>query len=352
MVEANPQSKPKAIGIDLGTTFTCAAVVEPLIDGETHAVTIHCSTGEKTIPSVVGFRKDRILVGQAAAKLTATFPESTVYDAKRLLGRRIEDEEVKSDIKFWPFEVGKGKRNDKPLYKVKMHDGETKDVRPEYVSSYVLQKVRDDAKQRLDTQADLECVVTIPAHFNKQQRNSTIDSIRMSNLNLLALLEEPVAAALSQGLLKYVGQNAPVNRLILVYDFGGGTLDLTILRIENKTFKTIATDGNSHLGGQDVDNNLVNHLIQCYGQDEDMRDEADVRSNAKTLAQFKKSVSFVKTELAGHGNDESEFYVDVQGNDFERIVTQDEFEREAIEPLRNKLTKPLQSIFENDVVIE
>ena len=148
MVEANPQYK--SIGIDLGTTNSCAAVVKPTVAGEPNVETIPNSAGKKTTPSVVCFKPNNILVGEPAAKLTATLPEKIVYDAKRILGRKFGDEVLQNDQRYWPFDLIEGRR-EKPIFNIEESKGKFKKVRPEYVSSYVLSKLRDDASAFLDT---------------------------------------------------------------------------------------------------------------------------------------------------------------------------------------------------------
>ena len=150
MVEANPQIQYKSIGIDLGTTNSCAAVVKPTVSGEPNVETIPNAAGKKTTPSVVCFKPNNILVGESAAKLTATLPKKVVYDAKRILGRKFSDDVVQNDKRYWPFDVIEGRRQ-KPIFNIEESKGKFKQVRPEYVSSYVLSKLRDDASAFLDT---------------------------------------------------------------------------------------------------------------------------------------------------------------------------------------------------------
>ena len=199
-------------------------------------MTIQNSHGNKTTPSVVSFKGAEPRIGEAALALSTSFPGKVLYDAKRIIGQRVQEAKYQTHFEkmqpYWPFGVQADKRG-RPMFDLEESKNKTRPVRPEYVSSYVLRKLKQAADGAQDNNSKKKCVVTIPAHFSERQRQSTIDSIKIADLDLIEILEEPVAAALAQGLGKFTGQGV---KYLLVYDFGGGTLDLTILKIENGKF--------------------------------------------------------------------------------------------------------------------
>jgi L1 cell adhesion molecule like protein len=244
--------KSPAIGIDLGTTYSCVGVWKN--DG---VEIIANDQGNRTTPSYVGFTDTERLIGDAAKNQVARNPENTVFDAKRLIGRKFTDPIVQNDMKLWPFKVISGP-NDKPMIEVQ-YMGEAKKFHPEEISAMVLVKMKETAEAFLG-QKVTEAVITVPAYFNDSQRQATKDAGSISGLNVLRIINEPTAAAIAYGLDKK-GQG---EKNILIYDLGGGTFDVSLLTIEDGIFEVKATAGDTHLGGEDFDNRIVDFCIQDF----------------------------------------------------------------------------------------
>src|SRR5277367_6983547 len=236
----------KGIGIDLGTTYSCVAVWQ-----NDRVEVIANDQGNRTTPSYVAFTDTERLIGDAAKNQVAMNPHNTVFDAKRLIGRRFADAEVQADMKHWPFKVlDKG---GKPIIQVE-YKGEQKTFTPEEISSMVLIKMRETAEAYLGGPTK-NAVVTVPAYFNDSQRQATKDAGLIAGLNVLRIINEPTAAAIAYGLDKKVEGE----RNVLIFDLGGGTFDVSLLTIEEGIFEVKSTAGDTHLGGEDFDNRLVNH---------------------------------------------------------------------------------------------
>ena len=238
--------------LDLGTTFSC-------ISYWTHGapVVIANDQGNRTTPSVVAFTDTEILVGEAAANQAAMNPTNTIYEIKRLIGRRFSDTTVQNDIKQWPFKVVCGP-DDKPLVEVKFK-GETKRYTPEEISAKIIMKMRQTVETYLGKPIS-KILITVPAYFNDSQRQATKDAGTIAGLQVIKILNEPTAAALSYGL----DRKDKADRNVLIFDCGGGTHDTSILNISDGFFEVKATCGDSHLGGADFDNALLNHFAQEF----------------------------------------------------------------------------------------
>ncbi|KAM4094012.1 hypothetical protein ACB094_06G162700 [Castanea mollissima] len=268
---ANKQGEGPAIGIDLGTTNSCVAVwqnerVEIIVNDQ----------GNKTTPSYVAFTPMERLVGVAAKNQVARNPTISVFDAKRLIGRRFSDPLVQSDIKLWPFKVIEGP-SDKPMIVVN-YKGEEKHFSAEEISSMVLIKMREIAEAYLGKTVK-NAVVTVPAYFNDSQR--TKDARSIAGLNVLRIINEPTAAALANGLDKIANSIGKSN--VLIFDLGGGTTDVSLLSIEEGIFEVKAVAGDTHLGGEDFDNRMVNHFVEIFKR----QHKVDISGNSKALRRLR-----------------------------------------------------------------
>ncbi|KAE8822878.1 hypothetical protein HRS9139_10218 [Pyrenophora teres f. teres] len=237
-----------AIGIDLGTTYSCVANYEG-----TNVEIIANEQGSFTTPSFVSFTSDERLIGEAAKNQAAMNPENTVFDVKRLIGRRFEDETVTKDIKSWPFKVVD--QNGSPLVEVE-YLGEKKQFSPQEISAMVLVKMKEVAETKLGMKVE-KAVITVPAYFNDNQRQATKDAGAIAGLNVLRIINEPTAAAIAYGL---GSGKSDKERNVLIYDLGGGTFDVSLLHIQGGVFTVKATAGDTHLGGSDFDTALLDHF--------------------------------------------------------------------------------------------
>ncbi|MCK5093073.1 MAG: Hsp70 family protein, partial [Spirochaetes bacterium] len=239
----------KIIGIDLGTTNSCVAVMEG-----NEAKVITNSEGQRTTPSVVAFtKKDEILVGQPAKNQIITNSENTIYSIKRFMGRRYS--EVSREIKMVPYKVLQGKSADA---RVKVRDGE---FSPPEISARILQKMKQTAEDYLGAKVT-EAVITVPAYFNDSQRQATKDAGKIAGLEVKRIINEPTAASLAYGLDKKKDEK------IAVYDFGGGTFDISILELGDGVFEVKSTNGNTHLGGDDFDHRVIEWLIREFKKEQ------------------------------------------------------------------------------------
>lgn len=266
----------KILGIDLGTTNSCMAVME---GGEPKVLENH--EGNRTTPSVVAVTKggDR-LVGQVAKRQAVTNPENTVYSVKRLIGRRFEDEEVQRDLKHMPYKIVKGGEGVKVVL-----DG--KEYTPQEVSAMVLQKLKADAESRLGEKIT-EAVITVPAYFDDAQRQATKDAGEIAGLKVLRIINEPTAAALAYGLDKKKDEK------IVVYDLGGGTFDVSVLEVGGDTVEVKATNGDTHLGGDDFDQRIIEWVIAEFKKDQGI----DLSTDRLALQRIKEAAEKAKIELS------------------------------------------------------
>lgn len=278
-----------AIGIDLGTTYSCVAVfLHNAVD------VIPNDQGNRTTPSRVAFHNNQLLVGDAAFNLSARGTPGVVYDAKRLIGRKFTDKEVQQDLKNWPFEVV-ATENDRVGIKVE-HKGETSVLEPQQISAHLLTYLKQCAERHLGKKV-LRAVITVPAYFNDAQRQATRDAGAIAGLDVIRIINEPTAAALCYGLgvgsaLGAQGTEAAKN--VLVFDFGGGTFDVSIITIDCGAFEVRSTAGDTHLGGQDIDQNV----LKWFMDDCKKRHKVDFTTNTKVKAKLRSIAEKVKRALS------------------------------------------------------
>ncbi|XP_045787460.1 heat shock cognate 70 kDa protein-like [Trifolium pratense] len=275
-----------AVGIDLGTTYSCVAVWQ---EQHCRVEIIHNDQGNKITPSCVAFTEEQRLIGDAAKNQASVNPQNTIFDAKRLIGRKFSDPIVQDDLLLWPFKVTAGV-NDKPMITV-TYKGQEKKLCAEEVSSMVLTKMREIAEAYLESPVK-NAVVTVPAYFSDSQRKATIDAGAIAGLNVLRVMNEPTAAAVAYGLDKRT--NCVEKRNIFVFDLGGGTFDVSLLTIKDNNFRVKATAGNTHLGGEDFDNRMVNYFVQEFKR----KNKLDISGNAKALRRLRIACERAKRSLS------------------------------------------------------
>ncbi|EIA3112725.1 molecular chaperone DnaK [Vibrio cholerae] len=271
----------KIIGIDLGTTNSCVAV----LDGDKPRV-IENAEGERTTPSVIAYTDGETLVGQPAKRQAVTNPQNTLFAIKRLIGRRFEDEEVQRDIKIMPYKIVKADNGDAWV------EAKGQKMAAPQVSAEVLKKMKKTAEDFLGEPVTA-AVITVPAYFNDAQRQATKDAGRIAGLEVKRIINEPTAAALAYGLDKQGG-----DRTIAVYDLGGGTFDISIIEIDEvegeKTFEVLSTNGDTHLGGEDFDNRMINYLVDEFKKDQGI----DLRNDPLAMQRLKEAAEKAKIELS------------------------------------------------------
>lgn len=313
----------KAIGIDLGTTYSCVGVWQ-----HDRVEIIPNDQGNRTTPSYVAFTDTERLIGDAAKNQVAMNPQNTVFDAKRLIGRRFSDASVQSDMKLWPFKVLSGP-GDKPMIEVS-YKGEKKQFSPEEISSMVLTKMKEIAEAFLG-QTVKNAVVTVPAYFNDSQRQATKDAGLIAGLNVLRIINEPTAAAIAYGLDKKATSTREKN--VLIFDLGGGTFDVSILTIEEGIFEVKATAGDTHLGGEDFDNRMVNHFVQEFKR----KHRKDISGNARALRRLRTACERAKRTLSSTTQTTIEIDSLYEGVDFYATITRARFEELNMDLFRRSM---------------
>ncbi|CAD6236011.1 unnamed protein product [Miscanthus lutarioriparius] len=324
------KSEGPAIGIDLGTTYSCVGVWQ-----HDRVEIIANDQGNRTTPSYVAFTDTERLIGDAAKNQVAMNPTNTVFDAKRLIGRRFSDPSVQSDMKLWPFKVIPGP-GDKPMIVVN-YKGEEKQFAAEEISSMVLIKMREIAEAYLGSTIK-NAVVTVPAYFNDSQRQATKDAGVIAGLNVLRIINEPTAAAIAYGLDKKATSSGEKN--VLIFDLGGGTFDVSLLTIEEGIFEVKATAGDTHLGGEDFDNRMVNHFVQEFKR----KHKKDLSGNPRALRRLRTACERAKRTLSSTAQTTIEIDSLFEGIDFYTTITRARFEelnmdlfRKCMEPVEKCL---------------
>ena len=325
-------SKAPAIGIDLGTTYSCVGVWQ---NGKVDI--IPNDMGERTTPSYVAFTDTERLVGDAAKNQITRNPTNTVFDAKRLIGRKYEDREVQEDIKLWPFKVVKDPKSDRPQIQITYQKQEKKFFAEE-ISAMVLQKLKQTASDFLGKEVK-DAIVTVPAYFNDSQRQATKDAGTISGLNVLRIINEPTAAAIAYGLDKQAGKK---EENVLIFDLGGGTFDVSLLALEEGLFEVKATNGNTHLGGEDFDNRLVEY---CAGEFK-RKTSIDIKNNAKALRRVRASCEKAKRALSAATQATVDIDALMDGEDLNVVITRSKFEDLCMD-LFKKCLPPLESVLKD-----
>merc|ERR1712144_115101 len=299
-----------AVGIDLGTTYSCVGIYQ-----NDRVEIIANDQGNRTTPSYVAFTDTERLIGDAAKNQCAMNPKHTVFDAKRLIGRKMADPVVHSDMKHWPFAVVA--EGVKPVIQVQ-HMGEDKTFTPEQISAAVLTKMKETAEAYAGEKVT-DAVITVPAYFNDSQRQATKDAGAIAGLNVLRIINEPTAAAIAYGLDK--GSSAG-EKNVLIFDLGGGTFDVSLLTIDDGIFEVKATAGDTHLGGEDFDNRLVNHFVQEFKR----KNKADISGNARSLRRLRTACERAKRQLSSGTNATIEIDSLHEGQDLYSSITRARFE--------------------------
>jgi len=313
-----------AIGIDLGTTYSCVGVWQ-----NDRVEIIANDQGNRTTPSYVAFTSEERLIGDAAKNQAAMNPRMTVFDAKRLIGRRFDDSDVKKDMVHWPFAVIEKDGN--PFIQVD-YLGETKTFSPQEISAMVLTKLKETAETKLGKEVK-KAVITVPAYFNDSQRLSTKDAGAIAGLDVLRIINEPTAAAIAYGLGEASDKKEKKERTVLIFDLGGGTFDVSLLSIAGGVFTVKATAGDTHLGGEDFDNALLEHFKSEFKR----KTKLDIDGDARALRRLRSACERAKRTLSSVTQTTVEVDSLFQGTDFSSAISRARFEEINAQTFRSTL---------------
>ena len=319
------------IGIDLGTTYSCVGVWQ-----NRKVDIITNDMGERTTPSYVAFSDNERLIGDAAKNQVTRNPTNTVFDAKRLIGRKFYDHLVQEDMKLWPFTVVKEEHGDRPQIVVD-YQGNKKRFFAEEISAMVLQKMKKIAEDFLGKEVK-DAIVTVPAYFNDAQRQATKDAGTISGLNVIRIINEPTAAAIAYGIDKKFKEE----RNVLIFDLGGGTFDVSVLSLEEGLFEVKATNGHTHLGGEDFDNRLVEYCAAEFKR----KHNIELKENMKALRRIRSACEKAKRALSAATQTTIDVDAVIDGKDLSIVLT-----RAKLEELNNDLFKkcllPLDNVIKD-----
>lgn len=329
MSSENKKITGATIAIDLGTTYSCVGVFQ-----NDRVEIISNDQGQRTTPSYVAFLPDQRLVGDAAKNQVSINPENTVFEAKRLIGRKFSDPVLQAELKHFPFKVVRGD-NDNPLIEVQ-YLNETKQFKPEEISSMILAYLKDIAEKYLGEKVE-NAVITVPAYFNDQQRQATKDAGLIAGLNVLRIINEPTAAALCYGFEKK--EDKEKERNILVFDLGGGTFDISILSIEEGVFEVKSTGGNTRLGGSDFDNRMVDYFVDEFKK----KYRKDLLTSNRAIRRLRSECERLKRQLSSSTNAYLEIDGILDGIDFTSSMSRATFDNINSDLFRNCM-EPLEKV--------
>jgi len=314
------------VGIDLGTTYSCVGIFK---NGRVEIIAN--DQGNRITPSVVAFTPDgERLIGEAAKNQGSMNPENTVFDVKRLIGRKYNSKEVQRDKKLYPYDIVN--KDDKPYVQV-LVNGEKKQFAPEEISAMVLTKMKQTAEAFLGEDVK-HAVITCPAYFNDQQRQATKDAGTIAGLNVLRIINEPTAAAIAYGL-----NDKSSEKNILVYDLGGGTFDVSMLTIDEGVFEVIATSGDTHLGGEDFDQRVMDHFLKVFKQ----KTGKDASKDKRSMSKLRTECERAKRVLSARAETKIEIENFFDGEDLVQTLTRARFEELNADLFKNTL-KPVQTV--------